>query len=344
MIDFSFYKKIMNVKEEPGYEDFNILVEKIFTKFYPKKEYLTTEQITVFNEIFENIKLIKELLKPIQDLGINYSLSLVGGSIRDLVTHKTNLINDFDFVINIDRNEINKLSEETLKYLSKKDDRLIIDKELNNFKNPQDESYPYEVSANTLKYQEKEFFNILYKKRLLEDSFKKSDINFNMFSNKDAENKYLNKHINAIFQLNGINDKKIDLILSEYEGFIFMTTFDFEICKACIDLSDFIKKDIEKNKFIDLCLNNLRLPISMLKDLENKTLSIAADNFNVEHIDYFMNKHFLKLKDKFEDYEFNYFLRNSNLIEDKKEELNLLHTYKVSLENNKDVKNKKLKI
>jgi hypothetical protein len=167
----------------------------------------------------------------------------------------------------------------------------------------------------------------------------------NIFRNKDVENKYLNKNIEAIFQVDGLGNKKIDLILSQHSGRGFAMSFDFEICKGEINLDFITENQNFEGDAIKEMLNNLWLMPSMLRDIDEKTLSISSANFDVEHIHYFMNKHFLKLKDKFPTYSFNYFTHDLN--EEDSIKSKALAYYKLQDEiivNDFNIKSKRLKV
>ena len=49
---------------------------------------------------------------------------------------------------------------------------------------------------------------------------------------------------------------------------------------------------------------NILATPTFLKDLADNTVSINIRNFTKEHVDYFMDKHFLKLKQKYPDKQF----------------------------------------
>ena len=62
------------------------------------------------------------------------------------------------------------------------------------------------------------------------------------------------------------------------------------------------------NRFCKILFNG-----SMLRDLEDKKISLNPIKFNKEHIEYFFSKHYLKLKEKFSNYELNLFsTKNKN--------------------------------
>ncbi len=165
------------------------------------------------------------------------------------------------------------------------------------------------------------------------------NIQYKLFENKDVEEKYLNKKIASIFKIIDKNGFENDLIVSDISAQNFIASFDFEICKCYIELET-KNKSISYNEF----LNNIVCLPSMLRDLDEKTLTIKVKNFNMEEIEYFMNKHYLKLKEKFPDYKLNYFESKTNQENMRLNEIKYLNylMMKESLNNNKKVEKNKI--
>ena len=114
----------------------------------------------------------------------------------------------------------------------------------------------------------------------------------------------MNAHITSIHQFSGINNKKVDLIVTENSGISFLSTFDFEICKVYANLRNVKTKEQLLNKIVPLG--------SMLRDIEDKTFSFNGIKFPQNNLEYFFNKHLLKLKEKYPDYSVNTFCSKKN--------------------------------
>ena len=163
--------------------------------------------------------------------------------------------------------------------------------------------------------------------------------NYNFFGSNNVSEKYLNFHITSINQFNGVNNKKVDLIVSDYSRLGYVTTFDFEICK--------IYADLKNVKTVKDLIDKIVPTGSMLRDLNDKTFSLNAIKFNEEHMDYFFNKHLLKLKEKYPDFKLNYFTQKEKKDFTEIENKRWIFANKCKMEIDlkvKGLKDKKLKI
>jgi predicted nucleotidyltransferase len=296
-MDFTKYIRKLNIKHIP----FKKEIGSLFDLYYPKKSDISLTQRKALQEIIDNTNTIKKYLKPLEDMGLSFSISIVGGAVRDFVLGKADIINDHDFVISLkepeshfpqfepknlhvffDENEILKIKEEFKKYT---------------FINPiEHQSY------------NKFIWPLLFDKVML--ASKNNYKLFNLANIQEVKDKHvnyliINKAIHSLYKIKNINNKDMDIIISKYneDGFQYIRSFDFELCKGSVDLS-FIgnsSQDEVMNKFID----NMYLMPGMLRDIHNKTLSIQAARFEFEHLQYFLNKHYPKLKAKYPEYQIN---------------------------------------
>lgn len=351
-MNYNQYKQIFNIHNTEYQEK----MDRLFELYYPKEDTVTESQRASFKEIFDNAQIVANALKPLKNLGFDFNLSVVGGAVRDTVLDKSETINDYDFVINLDESfsslQIlkNKITNSEISTILNKEEQSSFYRQFTDFERYLSENQfkraiddPYHGMSNK-KIEESTKIKLLW--QILVERQIKNNLNItNIFRNKDVENKYLNKNIEAIFQVDGLNNKKIDLILSQHSGRIFAMSFDFEICKGEISLDFMTRPEPFQGEPIKELLNNVWLMPSMLKDIDEKTLTISAKNFDIDHINYFMNKHFLKLKDKFPTYSFNYFF--NGLEEPDPMKIKLLQYHKlqdeVSVHDNGE-KFKKLKI
>lgn len=328
-MEYSKYAKKFNINND----DYERKMKNLFSLYYPQQNRLSNGQKQALEDILGNAKLIVKALGPLKQMGLSFSLSLVGGAVRDFALDKSETINDYDFVLNLDSvyNFEKVITKDKLVNIFNSQELSEIDGEL--LENLERIKKSSSENSNHVFIKDDEVKKEIYTKlvwgKLVEKQVQSNWKEYTFFKNKDVENKYLNKHINGIFQTEGINGKKIDLILSNYGGMAFATTFDFEICKAEMDLWFLVKNEHLEGSEISELLNNMWLTPGMLRDVDEKTLSIRADNFGVEHIHYFMNKHYLKLKEKFPEHKLNYFEKQGL---EKKDVLAVLHHYKLQHE------------
>jgi hypothetical protein len=331
-MNYEQYKQLFNI-QHPEYQE---KMGKLFELYYPKEKNISEGQMQAFKEVFDNAQIIANALKPLRDLGFDFNLAIVGGAVRDIVMDRTETINDYDFVLNIDDSHPSlqilkeKITNSGISEILTRDEQSSFYRQLNSFEKYLSENQfkkrindPYMGMSNK-KIEEETKIKLLWQ-IIVERQVKTMQKEYTIFTNKDVENKYLNQHIEAIFQINGINNKKIDLILSERTGQGFAMTFDFEICKGVIGLDFLTNHQPFDGEPIKALVDNVWLMPSMLKDIDEKTFTIRANNFTSEHINYFMGKHFLKLKQKFPTYTLNYC---DNSLKPNVETINLIKYYK----------------
>ena len=276
----------------------------LFNKYALVSDTVTLDQWTILQEIIDIKLIIEEQLKPLDKIG-NYHLSVVGGSLRDLLVGQDKDINDYDIVISA-----NSIMKEKIIDLAKEMSIEVnnYDKDLQNIKlfkiaaaKEQKEITGYEWNddneKNIIEKIERDFyFSKIVNKLMIGLPGHKC------YSENNVREKYMNFHINSINQFN-TKTKKVDLIVSQEYGAMFVTTFDFELCKIYADLKNIHTKEELLNNIIPLG--------SMLRDMEDKTLSVNGLKFPKENLEYFFNKHLLKLIDKYPNHKVNIFAQKA---------------------------------
>jgi hypothetical protein len=289
----------------------------VFNKYELKEEQLNDSQKRVLEDILENTKIIKQTLNPLKSV-CDYNLSLVGGTLRDLILGKEDSINDYDIVLSLGHIDILKIQKlEELSNELKIEIRLNQEYEkIKEFRlNGTKERYEIQ-GGKWSNSEENELLKVLkgnYYLSKIVKSLMNTMPKVKHFEAKNVREEYANYHIMSIHQFEGRSNKKVDLIVSDYADMDFLSTFDVELCKVYVNLNKIsTKEDIIKNI----------IPTkSMLKDVEDKTLSINVIKFTCENLEYFFNKHLLKLKEKFPNYKINIFSTKPNdlfTIEEKK--------------------------
>ena len=124
---------------------------------------------------------------------------------------------------------------------------------------------------------------------------------------------YLNAHIGGMVKLNYIEINKlinVDVILSDLPADQFITTFSFDLCKMyllwdkeLLNKVSSISNDSNKDKIITSFLESIMLSPYTVNDIENKKMTINLNNINEKHLHYYLGKHYLKMKEKFPEYE-----------------------------------------
>lgn len=284
-----------------------------FNQVVPDLAELSANQKKFLIQSFDVLKSVSNNLSPLKGLGVSYSLSLAGGAVRDFLFDRISDINDVDVYLFMGNKDINIMQRSSgVKNsvdLSINDAQVVLGKS--------------DLNASML--QKKEDWLDYSVSSLMAKSF---NIH-NKFYETDVSREYLESSIKSIFKMHSKNLNtnslkcmgNIDLILTQSPIRDFITLFDFEICKTYFDFrpNDFtnIKKNLSSeedflhrvNAFSDdekiqYMYSKLRVFHSCLKDMVEKTLTINLQRFPKEHVDYFLNKHYLKMVEKFPEYEF----------------------------------------
>lgn len=298
-MNYSEYVERLNIQHPQFKEELN----DIFSLYYSQRDFLSIEQKLEVRNIVANTKKIVQDLKPLRKLGIDYSLYLVGGAVRDFIVNKPQSINDYDFVLSVepDSKHNKQIQLDNIKDYFTEQEFSDLSTQAENTK-----------LSNDLRSLSNARYNYLVSNKLIEKTIKNANKQYKFYNlkniagiqDKSINYMVINDSIESMFKVTGFEDRKIDIIISKYDGFHYIRTFDFEICKGAIDLG-FIKDNRYYTSEIDEIFKNMWLMPGMLRDLNDKTLSIQAGRFDQEHIEYFLTKHYPKLQEKFPHYKIN---------------------------------------
>ena len=282
-------------------------ITSLFDKHALKQETMTIEQWNILEEILENKNTIEKELAPLKEL-FHFDLNIVGGSLRDVILNSTDKINDYDFTISCSNFGLIKPLEDVAKDMglnlnSLKDELDNITKARIDFAQEQSEAIDFSLDNISKQYLISTTKQNFYFSQII-NKLMSNTKNYKYFSSQNVKEEYMNAHITSIHQFSGINNKKVDLIVTENSGISFLSTFDFEICKVYANLRNVKTKEQLLNKIVPLG--------SMLRDIEDKTFSFNGIKFPQNNLEYFFNKHLLKLKEKYPDYSVNTFCSKKN--------------------------------
>lgn len=280
---------------------------QLFNSIIPDINLLTNEQkkfliysYNLFAEINDRIDIFTVQYKNETQNDLKCSFILSGGSILDFLFNKIDRIKDFDFIMNIYDQQ--KTNEVITRYSKMLNQYISIDSPFFHNSNYKIQSIPLEfsnqqtitdISQKIFKNDNIiEIFNERSVKQYLENSIKlntKIKINHNQ---------------NLNYNLNNLLEKNIDIVFTSMEPTSFVLNFyNFGICKNFIlNHQNNSNLNISEEDKINIMYNNLIFSHTALKDINDKTFYLNTSQFSKEHIDYFLNKHYLKLKTKFPDF------------------------------------------
>lgn len=251
---------------------------------------LSENQENIINNIIYYINYIKEQLEPLKFFDLKYSFGIGGGVIRDLLLDK--LPGDVDIIVNIP--SLNP-GRHSIEY---GDDKALYEK----FKKTE-YNYLYEIVTEISPYYNSHS-NVNQFLEIKEKNYCKFIKSFLKIKGKYYSQEkggcanYQNAHIIGMIKQNG--NKKLlpaDIIFSSFDIKDYVNTFDFDLCKGYICTND---------SYIDTTssvLENILLSPHMVRDIEKKEMTINIANLSLENLDYYLNKHFFKMTEKFPEYE-----------------------------------------
>ena len=282
----------------------------------PVPEALSDAQTQTLKSMQQTLLQTDNMLSILRELGFDYTLGIAGGAVRDLVLDKTEHMGDFDIVISFPcLQDPTKIKNKTsisqtysiIPWNTRESDPLRF-KEL--IASCLDEVQKINNAPNLEKLSK--IVNLLISRT------HKTTLYLN---NEGKVSDYQNNQMHGLIKFEGAS-KPVDLIISENEAGMFMHSFSFDLCKAFIPFysvdrktafrdNPVIIKDMPELEHADgylQVLDNVFMAKYMIHDIERKSMTVncAQPNFKLEHLKYFLNKHYLKMSEKFPDYSLNF--------------------------------------
>lgn len=253
-----------------------------FSKYINQENFSINGKDIILQKIWEDCFFVYKKLEKLKDLGLNYTLDLTGGSVRDFILNKEKEIKDLDFMISINHEKsVVLLDKEKIKKLLPKEnpDNLMFDSQL---------LYTKLIASCFEENIEKSFFNL-----------EKNNLS-NYYQSPAIEPKI--EKLNGVIKLKKQN-YNIDLLLTGSNKVKFLSSFDFNICKASFSLIGYYhKKFPEKYQHL---ISRFSADVSFFADTKNKKLTMYLDNFSEKEIIHSLTNHYKRLQKKYPDYQIN---------------------------------------
>ncbi len=265
----------------------------------------------VLFKIWSDAKRINNLLSPLKGLGINYTLDLTGGSVRDFLLDKEDQIKDLDFMLSISWQGFQ--SDEIMKKI------------------------PAHFSANELNevdwgsllrdVQEKESsdeaFDRIYpidseelKRKILSLCLNKVNPSYDFFGKKNrsikvnSSNEYdepltRNDRLMAVAKLdkNKFNTNyPVDILLTDFIKPTFLEDFDFDICKASVCFVNHSLRKAFPKSAVHL-IGRFVCNLDFWADVKNKKITYDVTGRGVKEIDRSFENHLPRIKSKYPEFE-----------------------------------------
>lgn len=302
----------------------------LFKEYLCPKNFLKNNKRTILKNIYEDSKSIYDSLKILPEIGIPFYLDLVGGSVRDFILDNEEKIKDLDFMLNIDlnlyliawqqdkedfwknkKNELlHKINE--IKITEQKDFSFIV-RILDEYKNKNHFNSNELFNSNNyyqLKHQlESEILNFCFTNQIKQDFFKTKN-----FQNQEE---YSSDRVKWVIKLIKKN-YEIDLLITNFKKKEFLSSFDFNLCKASFSIISFYYNYFPENE--NDFLERTNLDVDFFADVKNKKLTINVDFLSIKDIKSSILDHYSRLLQKYVDYKI-------NIIGNNEEKLKICSTY-----------------
>lgn len=279
----------------------------LFKEYLCPKNFLKNNKRTILKNIYEDSKSIYDSLKILPEIGIPFYLDLVGGSVRDFILDNEEKIKDLDFMLNIDlnlyliawqqdkeefwknkKNELlHKINE--IKITEQKDFSFIV-RILDEYKDNFNSNNYYKIQHQL----EVAILNFCFKNQIKQDFFKTKD-----FKNQEE---YSTDRLKGVIKLIKKN-YEIDLLITKFTKKEFLSSFDFNLCKASFSIISFYYNYFPQNE--NDFLERTNLDVDFFADIKNKKLTINVDFLSIKDIENSIFNHYPRLQKKYIDYKIN---------------------------------------
>lgn len=308
-------------------EDKSFILDYI-EKNYTAEIFYNQEVMINMKKIFFDMSYIYQVLEPLEKAGLDFTLSLVGGALRDLMTENYNLIKDLDIVLSI--NNIKDYSKNevvsTLTHIEE---------------NPKLKDL---IEVCKKKYEFWNIWNIdkkiagllevtLAKQLKIKQTFIPLDLPKGMEDNGIFRSNYHNIFLRGVIK---IEDEKLkypaDILICNSTAENYVNTFDFNICKIrlTINSKQFKEMSLVLNwDSLEKIKNEITPTNEFWIDLAYKRLTLNPLGFDMNALERAIVEHLPRIQLKYPEYKLNLTKYNNSkaLNEDVKEYLEKMDNF-----------------
>lgn len=294
-------------------------LELVYDYFVGKQ--WSEDNLSIFKNILLDLQSIDLLLQPITDvLGMDYSLSLTGGAIRDLVTGKSKEITDLDIVVNITPPEnltFELMIKEQEEGLTLKDKFYQVYQELaggmkklglDDFVLSSKGTYPEQLYYYIVS-------SLLSRKINIKAFYPPRHIEQATVENSDMQTfdtaTYSSLYLQSVLKLQDNNlHYPVDILLSNVDVCVYNGMFDFNICKVYFNYHDLdinYKQKINKEMNLNDVKNStekISYNHDFIQDVIYQRMTFTFSSFLLSQVESSLNKHYPKLEKKYHNYQF----------------------------------------
>lgn len=269
---------------------------QITRKYLHLNSFCSPEKLKILNNIFKELQEINDCLEPLRQIGLTIYMDLSGGAVRDFILDNHCLIKDLDIMISFPEFHFN------------------LEDIQNNFRSKVINLFSWEeLSKVNWKFEDNEnrlLVNLIQLCFLKKDRIKKTyhDTRKNKehsetLEHHDGSNYTVTSidHLSGIIKLNKSFEHgfEIDLLITDWETYQFLDSFDINLCKVAINL-------VGKNKTFpqraEHFISRIYAPVDFFIDVLHKTLTINLDNQNHVQIERSITNHLPRVLKKYPQY------------------------------------------
>lgn len=277
---------------------------------FSEEVFFNQEVMRYLKNIFLDMSQIFDALEDLQKAGINFSLSLVGGSLRDLFTEKYELIKDLDIVLSI--NDIHDYSYDV-------DNGKIINWDNHYLKTLVNESQKKYNDWNDWGIDKKIASIVemqLAKKLKIKESFIPLNLPKDMKANHVFRSNYHNIFLRGVIKVEDeILHYPADILICNSTAENYVSTFDFNICKIMLPIShdDFKKMEVNFDwDYLEVIKNKIIVSKDFWVDLTYQRLTLNPIGFDLNALERALVDHLPRLKNKYENFKLHLIDYNQN--------------------------------
>lgn len=289
------YIKKLNHKNDSFITNF---IEQNFSK----EIFFNSEIMDVMRKIFFDMSYVYESLEFLDKAGIEFNLTLAGGSLRDLFAEKYDSIKDLDIILyfnNIEGYSI--LPKENM--LSNLENNIVLVETFEACKIKYDNWDNWNIDKKLTALVEISLGKMLNVQKV----FIPLDLPLEIEEKDLCRSNYHNKFLRGVIKM---TDKKlnypIDILISNTYAEKYVETFDFNICKIMLEISSKQFKEMLM-KFDWETLETIKNQIVPLNefwfDFAYKKLTINPIGYDILAVQRSIVDHLPKIKEKFENHE-----------------------------------------
>lgn len=277
---------------------------------FSEEVFFNQEVMRYLKNIFLDMSQIFDALEDLQKAGINFSLSLVGGSLRDLFTEKYELIKDLDIVLSI--NDIHDYSYDV-------DNGKIINWDNHYLKTLVNESQKKYNDWNDWGIDKKIASIVemqLAKKLKIKESFIPLNLPKDMKANHVFRSNYHNIFLRGVIKVEDeILHYPADILICNSTAENYVSTFDFNICKIMLPIShdDFKKMEVNFDwDYLEVIKNKIIVSKDFWVDLTYQRLTLNPIGFDLNALERALVNDLPRLKNKYENFKLHLIDYNQN--------------------------------